>query len=145
MCDLTSQKHSRIVMMPASASVSVGICESHPSLPFSVGGLAPPAASRSREGAHWASWSDCLPIVHERHPMVQGMARDPSPCFEAVTTCVAHLTEAGFEVPVDSVEGQHHCCPSRFPRTQRAQVWVAAQSHTVCVSAVPRHRLLSEL
>ena len=31
--------------------------------------------------------------------MVQGMARDPCPCFEAVRTCVAHLTEAGFEVP----------------------------------------------
>ena len=73
------------------------------SLPFSVGGMGLPAASRSREGAHWASWADCLPMVHERHPtvaatMVQGMARDPCPCFEAVRTCVEHLTEAGFEV-----------------------------------------------
>ena len=27
-------------------------------LPFSVGGLGLPAASRSREGVHWASWAD---------------------------------------------------------------------------------------
>ena len=31
------------------------------SLLVSVGGLGLPAASRSREGAHWASWADCLP------------------------------------------------------------------------------------
>ena len=30
--------------------------------------------------------------------MVQGMAKDPSPCFKAARTCVAHLTEAGFQV-----------------------------------------------
>ena len=74
------------------------------SLPFSVGGLGLPAASRSREGAHWASWADCLPMVHERHPtvataMVQGLTRDPAPCFDAVRTCVDHLIEAGFGVP----------------------------------------------
>ena len=33
-----------------------------------------------------------------QRPWVQRMARDPSPCFEAVRSCVAHLTEAGFEV-----------------------------------------------
>ena len=74
------------------------------SLPFSVGGLGLPAASRSREGAHWASWANCLPMVHQRHPavaatMVFGMLRDPAPCFDAVRTCVEHLTEAGFDVP----------------------------------------------
>ena len=38
------------------------------SLPFFMGGLGLTAAFRSREGAHWASWADCLPTVRERHP-----------------------------------------------------------------------------
>ena len=41
-------------------------------------------------------------MVHARHPvaetMVQGLARGPAPYFSAVRTCVASLTEAGFEV-----------------------------------------------
>ena len=45
---------------------------------------------------------------------------------------------------MDSAEGQDHGCPSRPPRTQRAQVWVAAQSH-MCASEIPRHRLLVRL
>ena len=56
---------------------------------------------------------------------------------------VAHLTEAGFEVPVDSVEGQHRCCPSRLPRTQRAQVWVQHKA-TRCVHQPQRALMRSQ-
>ena len=74
------------------------------SLPFFMGGLGLTVAFRSREGAHWASWADCLPMVRERHPTVadttvQGLARDTAPCFSAVRTCVTSLIEAGFELP----------------------------------------------
>ena len=48
---------------------------------------------RSNDGAHWASWAECLPMVHERHPavaeiMVKALAsRDPAPCHNVVKTC----------------------------------------------------------
>ena len=40
------------------------------SLSFSVGGLGLSSAHRNRESAHWASWADCLRMVHDRHPDV---------------------------------------------------------------------------
>ena len=46
------------------------------SLPFSVGGLGLPAESRSREGAHWASWADWPPRSGSDH----GARDDQGPC-----------------------------------------------------------------
>ena len=39
-------------------------------LPLSLGGLGLRSAWRSRVAAHWASWADCLPMIHARHPDV---------------------------------------------------------------------------
>ena len=39
-------------------------------LPLCLGGLGLRSAWRSRVAAHWASWADCLPMIHARHPHV---------------------------------------------------------------------------
>ena len=62
------------------------------------------SAQRSRHAAHWASWADCLAMVHERHPavaeaMVVGLEREPAPCLAAVRHCRQVLAEASFHQP----------------------------------------------
>ena len=74
------------------------------SLPFFQGGLGLTSAVRIREGAHWASWADCLKMVRQRHPavadtMVSGLAEGLVRCFEAVRRCALSLSDAGFEPP----------------------------------------------
>ena len=74
------------------------------SLPFFQGGLGLTSAARIREGAHWASWADCLKMVRQRHPavadtMVSGLVEGPVRCSEAVRRCAQSLTDAGFEPP----------------------------------------------
>ena len=86
-------------------------------------------------------------MVHEFHPtvastMMQGMAMDPCPCFEAVRTCMEHLTEAGFEVPpwtvlrdgttvarADSPEPSE----PKFGRQHKATQCVHSSSTTPCI------------
>ena len=68
------------------------------------GGLGLLSAVRTREAAHWASWADSLPMVHQRHPevarmMVGGLARGAASCFTAVRGCVQSLVDVGFEPP----------------------------------------------
>ena len=43
------------------------------SLPLSLGGLGLRSAQRTREAAYWASWSDTLPMIHARHPVVANL------------------------------------------------------------------------
>ena len=69
-----------------------------------VGGLGLASAQRSRGGAHWASWADCIRMVKERHPtiaetMITHMADGTAPCFEAVRACEQSLVTAGLEIP----------------------------------------------
>ena len=71
---------------------------------FSVGGLGLSSAHRNRESAHWASWADCLRMVHDRHPdvaetndrTVGGWDRH---CFEGVQRCRQLVEDAGLEIP----------------------------------------------
>ena len=44
-----------------------GVAKVLASLSFSLGGLGLSSAHRNREGSHWASWDDCLCMVHDRH------------------------------------------------------------------------------
>ena len=81
-----------------------GRAEVTASLPFFQGSLGLTSATRIREGAHWASWADCLKMVRQRHPavtdtMISGLAEGPARCFEAVRRCAHSLTDAGFESP----------------------------------------------
>ena len=72
-------------------------------LSLSVEGLGL-ASARSRGGAHWASWADCIRMVKERHPtiaetMITHMADGTAPCFEAVRACEQSLVTASLEIP----------------------------------------------
>ena len=72
------------------------------SVPLGKGGLGLLSAVRIREAAHWASWADSLPMVHQRHPeiarmMVAGLEWGGASCFTAVRGCVQSLTDTGFE------------------------------------------------
>ena len=74
------------------------------SVPLGKGGFGLLSAVRTREAAHWASWADSLPMVHQRHPevarmMVGGLEWGVASCFTAVRGCVQSLVEAGFEPP----------------------------------------------
>ena len=40
---------------------------------LSAGGLGLTSAQRSRGGAHWASWADCIRMVKEQHPAIAEM------------------------------------------------------------------------
>ena len=39
--------------------------------PHRVGDVT--VSKRTREAAHWASWSDTLPMIHARHPVVANL------------------------------------------------------------------------
>ena len=43
------------------------------SLPLSLGGLGLSSAQRKRAAAYWASWSNTLPMIHARHPVVANL------------------------------------------------------------------------
>ena len=50
------------------------------------------SAHRNRESAHWASWADCLRMVHDRHPdvaetMIAQLEVGTVTCFEGVQRC----------------------------------------------------------
>ena len=59
------------------------------SLALSAGGLGLASAHRTRVGAHWASWADCVLMVKKRHPVlaktwIHSIAHGDAPCFLAV-------------------------------------------------------------
>ena len=70
----------------------------------SLGGLGLRKATRVSGPAHWASWADCLPMIHARHPLVATVLLHH---FEgvAVTPCLREAKETtdwrgfGFEPP----------------------------------------------
>ena len=66
----TAHDHDVLVCLSRILEVPVGTfaLNTTMSLPLSKGGLGLRSAVRSREAAHWASWADCLPMVHKRHP-----------------------------------------------------------------------------
>ena len=73
-------------------------------LPLSMGGLGLTSAVRTRVAAHWASWADSISMVRKRHPtiadaMIEGIDRNPAPCFQSVRNCEHVLAEAGLPNP----------------------------------------------
>ena len=47
-----------------------GAVQDAATLPFTLRGLGLRKATRVSGPAHWASWADCLPMIHARHPLV---------------------------------------------------------------------------
>ena len=76
------------------------------SLPLALGGLGLRSAVRTSAAAHWASWADTLPMIHQRHPVVatrivHALAQEvDSPVLGAVRRAAQELEGvSGFVVP----------------------------------------------
>ena len=110
-------------------------------LSLSVGGLGLASAQRSKGGAHWASWADCIRMVKERHPtnaetMITHMADGTAPCFEAVRACELSLVTAGLEIP--SWRELAETPPERVaePEPNQPKFWVATEGHPTIAAAI---------
>ena len=75
-------------------------------LPLVLGGLGLRSAVRTSPSAFWASWADCLHMVHQRHPAVSALlvhhldgATDTPHLGAAVQVARALEGVHGFEVP----------------------------------------------
>ena len=61
------------------------------SLPLVLGGLGLRSAERVRVSAFWASWADCIPTIHARHPVVADVlvrqleGHPHTPCLRAAS------------------------------------------------------------
>ena len=75
------------------------------SLPLSLGGLGLRNAVRTSPSAHWASWSDSLPMIKARHPEVADsilhlMHQDGPPSLMAASRVAVELRGvSGFDPP----------------------------------------------
>ena len=82
---------------PLSSRHGQGACQ----FEFLSGRLS--SAHRNRESAHWASWANCLRMVHDRHPDVAktmiAQLEVGITCFEGVQRFRRLVEDAGFEVP----------------------------------------------
>ena len=72
--------------------------------PMSMGGLGPTSAVRSRVAAYLLSCADCITMIKDRQPVVanmviEGIDRDPAPCFQAVRSCERALHDEGLVTP----------------------------------------------
>ena len=74
-------------------------------LPGRLGGLGLRSAARQRFAAHWASWCDSLPAIHQRAPLVATRLTQlltqavPIPTIQAATQAVTALRATGYNVP----------------------------------------------
>ena len=72
-------------------------------LPLRLGGLGLTSAVRLRCAAHWASWADCIWMVHQRHPIVARTnieaveANDPAQTAQGVVSSIDSLHTAVFD------------------------------------------------
>ena len=75
------------------------------SLPLCLGGLGLRSATLLARPAFWASWADCLEMIHQRHPTVCAHivdalhAQHPSFHLDGVRASGEHLASAGFHAP----------------------------------------------
>ena len=69
----------------------------------SCGGFGLKKATRVSGPAHWASWADCLPMIHARHPLVATVLHHlegaVTPCLSEAREIVHGLVRVGFEPP----------------------------------------------
>ena len=73
-------------------------------MPLVLGGMGLWSVVRTSVPAYWASWGDCLHMVHQRHPDIARVLVDhlgggaDTPCLSAAVACVREL---------EGVEGFH--------------------------------------
>ena len=74
-------------------------------LPLRFGGLGLSSAGRLRHAAHWASWADCIGMMHQRHPAVAWTiieaieSTNPTDTAQGVVSSMESLRAVGFTIP----------------------------------------------
>ena len=74
-------------------------------LPLRFGGLGLSSAGRLRHAARWASWADCIGIIHQRHPTVARTiieaieSNNASHTVQGVVCSMESLRAVGFTIP----------------------------------------------
>ena len=106
------------------------------SLPMWEGGTGLRSARRTQPAAHWASWTDALKMVKERHPVVAGTilgaleSGAETSSIQAILKCSRIFHDAGFESPawgalaegraLEVVEEEEDPCQPRLGWQQKA-------------------------
>ena len=86
-------------------------------VPLSLGGLGVRSACRMRVPAYWASWADCLGMIHQRHrdvadQLVRELDGDPqTPCLQAAASIIKTHWSHGVRATFVGCLG--HFTPSR--------------------------------
>ena len=102
-----------------------------------LGGLGLRSASRLRESAHWASWADCLEMIHQRHPDVANwLVAVGRPSRHSMSACgddssEVHHRSHGVRTPLmDSTRRRSPTCsaPARGFRARSNARWLATRS-----------------
>ena len=97
----------RILDNPAAVEATLARAGEVAQLPFKHGGLGLRCAARLAQAAYWASWADCLPMVHQRHPPIAqflqhslDLAEDmqaTADCLQEARLARATLLHEGFD------------------------------------------------
>ena len=113
-----------------------------PTLPFELGGVGFRKATRVSCPGHWASWADCLPMIHVRWKCGQCSTKQSEhSCFPRAALCV------GSRSLVSRPPRKHDLIPSRFAscccaslfHSPRVLVDVAVFSTPVAIIAQRAH------
>ena len=69
--------------------------------PLSMEGPLAHVSGEIQVAVRWSSWAYCIKMIMDRHPavdtIINGIDRDPAPCFQAVKSCERALGDAGLE------------------------------------------------
>ena len=104
-------------------------------LPLSLGGLGLRSATLLSRPAFWASWADCLEMIHQRHPTVCARVVDalhtqhPSVHLAGVRASGEHFPATGFRAPSWQELAAGVRLGRRHGTWHSPPQWVAAQSH----------------
>ena len=116
------------------------------SLPLALGGLGLRSAVRTSAAAHWSSWADTLPMIHQRHPVVatrivHALAQEvDSPVLGAVRRAGQELEgDSGFVVPSWPALTAGLRPPPREPEFHEPKGWLATRSGQSRGEAVPNN------
>ena len=109
------------------------------SMPLVLGGLGLRSAVRTRKAAYWASWADCLSMVHQRHPQVAAplvteLEGNPtSPFLQAASQCRAELTgKMEFAPPSWAAMALGERPPMREPEDREPGMFHRGWQHEAC-------------
>jgi len=101
----------RLLDDPAALQDALERAASLAHLPLKLGGLGLRSATRLAQAAYWASWADCLPMIHRRHPDIAAFMQQTLDLAEGTEARAECLQEARVARSVLLWEG-FAACPS---------------------------------